>query len=109
MQFMLSTAKQLALEIGLPNLDASDLYRPEISIRLGAHYLRKLIDRHNNSSEKAVAAYNAGSGNVLRWLAITNSTRDPSIFVSNIGFRETKLYVLKVLGNYHAYRSIYQP
>ncbi len=109
MQFMLGTAKQLALEVGLPNLDASDLYRPEISIRLGAHYLRKLIDRHNNSPEKAVAAYNAGSGNVLRWLEITSSTRDPSIFVSNIGFRETKLYVLKVLGNYHAYRSIYQP
>lgn len=109
MQFMLGTARQLALEVGLPNLDASDLYRPEVSIRLGAHYLKKLIQRHNASLEKAVAAYNAGSGNVLRWLAITNSKHDHPVFVSNIGFRETKLYVLKVLGNYHAYRSIYQP
>jgi soluble lytic murein transglycosylase len=109
MQFMLGTARRLALEVDLPNLDASDLYRPEVSIHLGAHYLRKLINRHNDSSERALAAYNAGSGNVLRWLAVTDSTHDPSVFVSNIGFRETKLYVLKVLGNYYAYRSIYQP
>ncbi len=85
---------------------AADLYRPDLSIRLGAYHLKKLLERHGGSIERALAAYNGGSSNVERWAAKGSQT-EPDHFISNIGFRETKLYVLKVLGNYLTYQNLY--
>jgi soluble lytic murein transglycosylase-like protein/tetratricopeptide (TPR) repeat protein len=106
MQIMPGTARRLAAELGLPAPDAADLYDPALSIQLGTRYVRSLLRSFGDSSERAVAAYNGGSDNVRRWSALAGR-ENAAVFVSNIGFRETKLYVLRVLGNYYAYRSLY--
>ncbi len=106
MQLLTSTAGRLASELKVGNIQNSDLYKPELSIELGAYYLSQLLSTFNGSLEKALAAYNGGSENTRRW-AKKLPTTEPAIFVANIGFRETKLYVLKVMGNYYAYRTIY--
>ncbi len=106
MQFMSGTANRLASELRLGEIDEYDLYRPEVSIQLGAYYVSKLVRQFDGSLEKALASYNGGADNVQRWSRKTPRQEAP-FFVANIGFRETKLYVLRVMGNYHAYKSIY--
>ena len=106
MQFLEGPARRLAEELSMPVPTAADLYRPDLSISLGAYHLKKLLKRHGGSVERALAAYNGGSSNAERWAA-KGSQSEPEHFIANIGFRETKLYVLKVLGNYLTYRSLY--
>lgn len=106
MQFLESPAQRLAEELSMSPLTAADLYRPEVSIHLGAFHLKKLLKQHGDSKERALAAYNGGSSNVKRWAA-KGSQSEPEHFIANIGFRETKLYVLKVLGNYLTYQNLY--
>jgi soluble lytic murein transglycosylase-like protein/tetratricopeptide (TPR) repeat protein len=106
MQIMPATGKRLATQLGLPPPDPADLYDPGLSIELGTYYVRSLLRNFGDSAERAVAAYNGGSDNVRRWSDLA-SRENPAVFVSNIGFRETKLYVLRVMGNYYAYRSLY--
>ncbi len=108
MQFMVSTARQLATEMEIDPPSENDLYRPEVSVQLGSYYLSKLLKEFGGSIEKALAAYNGGPENVDRWAAKLGTT-DPSFFVANIGYRETKLYVLTVMGNYYAYLSLANP
>ncbi len=105
MQFMSGTALALAAELGMQAPSPEDLYRPEVSVRLGAYYLRKLLNRFDGSPEKALAAYNGGPDNVVRWNAKLELST-PELFVANIGYRETKLYVLRVMGNYFVYKSL---
>ena len=63
----------------------SDLYNPEINIRYGAWYLDNLFAKYHDE-RLVLAAYNAGQGNVDRWLA-----RDEAI-----QFPETRAYVTRV-------------
>ena len=106
MQFMVPTAQSLSRELGLEFEDSTQLFEPGLSIRLGGFYLSKLLDQFQGSPEQALAAYNGGSDNAARW-GEKLTWRRADLFVSNIGFRETKLYVLKVMGNYFTYRSLY--
>ncbi len=85
MQLMPATAVWIADSIGAPEL-AGDLYAPAANIRLGAAYLRYLLDKF--PLRDALAAYNAGEGNVLRWQAEGRET---------YGYKETRDYVKKVL------------
>ena len=106
MQFTLDTARGLASSLQLESIEADDLYEPALSIQLGAHHLSRLLQEFDGSLERALAGYNGGSRNARRW-SNKIRTADPALFVANIGFRETKLYVLKVMGNYFAYRRLY--
>jgi soluble lytic murein transglycosylase len=75
----------------------------------GTWYLKKLLKRYtqtDNPVPYALADYNAGRGNVLKWNsgeAATNS----SVFIEQIGFPGTKAYVKSVMGRYEKYRSIF--
>jgi len=108
LQLMPATGRELARRAGLRyNIDR--LYDPAVSIQLGCMYLKEMLDRYDGQTERALAAYNGGPGNADRWsrkLSGQISGQDSAVFVSNIGFRETKHYVLKVIGNYHIYRAL---
>ncbi len=52
-----------------------DIFNPKTNITLGALYLRYLMDMFGSLSE-ALAAYNAGPGNVKKWLSNENYTTD---------------------------------
>lgn len=91
MQLTEVTAKECADRLGLTNYDYMD---PETNIKLGCYLLRMLIDRYE-STDTALAAYNAGIGNVDGWLADPNYSRDGKNLYE-IPFTETKYYVEKV-------------
>jgi soluble lytic murein transglycosylase-like protein len=86
----------------MANLDVTrSLYAPEVSIRLGAHYWASLMAEFGEP-EMALAAYNGGPHNVRRWRA-KSPGGEIELFVSDIGFIETKDYVRRVFELYARY------
>ena len=67
MQLMENTAKETAQKIGLEYTTKEILYEPEINIMLGTKYFSELLKYYNNIY-LALAAYNAGLGNVEKWI-----------------------------------------
>ena len=68
MQITPDTADFIARHSGGYRFKQSDLATPQINIAYGSYYLRYLIDHYGGSETLAVAAYNAGLGNVDRWV-----------------------------------------
>lgn len=64
MQLMPPTAKELAQKLGRPRASS---YDPEFNITAGALYIRKMLDRYDGDLALALAAYNAGPGNIDKW------------------------------------------
>ncbi len=93
MQLREITAEWLSEEIG-QEFKFSELYKPDVNINLGAYYLRKLTDQYGNT-DTALAAYNAGSGNVSGWLKDKKYSSD-GVSLDNIPFGETRRYISKV-------------
>ena len=81
------------------------LYDPEINIKMGCWYLNNLIEQFGNV-DTALAAYNAGSGNVRQWLQDSEYSKDGETLY-NIPFAETKKYVDKIKVNYKMYQYLY--
>lgn len=108
MQLMPSTAEWLVkVEPQIDGRHAGNLEVPANSLRLGAYYLMRQMERSNGNLVFAAASYNAGPGNVNKWKKALD-TGSMDTFIDNIPFSETKNYVKRVLGNYAAYRSLYQ-
>jgi len=105
MQVMPSTGKWIAEKI---KLEKFDLENPDDNIKLGTWYLDHTHEQYDNNSLLAIASYNAGPGNVSKWLREL-PTSDPDLFVEDIPFRETKNYVRQVFGNYWNYLRLYNP
>jgi soluble lytic murein transglycosylase len=86
-------------------------FNPATNTLAGTWYLRKLLRRYahtDNPLPYALADYNAGRGNVLKWNkgeAATNS----AVFVEAIGFPGTKVYVHEVIRRYEHYRPVFPP
>lgn len=102
MQLLPDTAQGIADRTGGGNFKPADLYDPELNVRYGCWYLNALRDKysdHPQALELALAAYNAGQGNVDRWVAATPDGR-----VVRIRFRETRDYVKRV----ERMQSLYQ-
>jgi soluble lytic murein transglycosylase len=105
MQVMPSTAQFAAEKI---DLNSYELIYPADNIKLGTWYLAHVHDQVNNDTLLAVAGYNAGPGNVSKWVKEIG-LGDPDEFVENIPFDETQGYVRNVLGNYWNYLRTYNP
>ncbi|MBE9168163.1 transglycosylase SLT domain-containing protein [Pleurocapsales cyanobacterium LEGE 06147] len=105
MQVMPGTGQWVAERIQLQQYSLTD---PEDNINLGTYYLDYTHRQYNNNSLLAVASYNAGPGNVAKWLA-RYGFDDPDTFVEKIPFPETKGYVETVFENYWNYLRIYNP
>jgi soluble lytic murein transglycosylase len=97
MQLLPSTANGIALHTGGTRFRVDDLYDPEINVRYGSFYLRRLIRKYGDV-RLALAAYNAGQTNVDRWLAGSGE----------IEFPETRSYVDKVLETRDVYARAYR-
>jgi soluble lytic murein transglycosylase len=96
MQLLPETAKGIALHTGGSRFVVSDLYNPEINVRYGAFYLRRLLTKYGDT-ELALAAYNAGQANVDSWRAEGKG----------IVFPETREYVDSVLETRDIYADAY--
>lgn len=104
-QFVLPTARALAKRIGLGELSAPDLERPEISLALGAAYLASL-QKQLGGPVAAVAAYNAGEVQAELWRAYCTS-REPAEYFTKVSFRETRGYLDAVLASQAQYHELY--
>ena len=83
-----------------------DLYEPAVNIRIGCAYLRYLMDTFDGVEDTALAAYNAGQGNVRKWLSDTRYSND-GLTLDNIPFPETAHYVRKVRSREGIYQNLY--
>jgi soluble lytic murein transglycosylase len=109
MQLLPSTAREVAQKNDLP-YDIGLLYESEYNMRLGSLYLSRLIDSYSGSYVLGIAAYNAGPGNVRKWLmqfGTPGSDLEGAInWIEKIPFAETRNYVQRVIENLQIYRHI---
>ncbi|ASC69299.1 Soluble lytic murein transglycosylase [Halomicronema hongdechloris C2206] len=105
MQVMPATADWIRGQIGLNDYR---LDHPEDNVKLGTWYLDYTHREYDNHSLFAVASYNAGPGNVARWLR-RGGFRDADEFAEQIPFAETKGYVEAVFGGYWNYLRLHDP
>ena len=93
-QIMPETARAMAAEMGVP-FDLARLYTdPAYNEALGKAYQEKMLARYGGDEAAAAAAYNAGPGNVDRW--IKNGQRMSTSWVQQIDFPETANYLRKM-------------
>lgn len=102
MQFMPYTQEKVSDLIGLP-IQNEDLFKPEMAIKFGAAYIKKLSVEFNKLEPLMAAGYNGGPHRVKSWIKKTGSI-DFDVFIEKIPFAETRTYVKRVL----AYKSIYE-
>ncbi|MFW6358476.1 MAG: transglycosylase SLT domain-containing protein [Chroococcales cyanobacterium] len=105
MQMIPSSAAWAAESLGI---EEYDLTNPDDSVRLGSWLLKQNHLGYRNDSMLAVASYNAGQGNLAKWIP-SEGISDPDQFVENIPFDETRNYVKQVFGNYWNYLQLYTP
>lgn len=109
MQLMKQTAIEIAPTIDLEiseNKIEEKLLEPEININIGTKYLQKLLEKYNNT-EIALTAYNAGTGNVDKWIEQGVIKSDGSD-IEKVPFKETNKYVRCILRDYRIYQEIYE-
>lgn len=111
MQIMPATAKDWSSAEKLNLFVFTDLFNPSKNIMCGSWYLKKLLLRYqgtDNPLPYALADYNAGRGNVLKWMQGASATNS-QLFIENIGFSSTKNYVIAVIERYRYYRENWLP
>jgi soluble lytic murein transglycosylase len=81
------------------------LYDPVFSMSLGQDHLRELIYRQNGNLFGLATAYNAGSGNLSRWMALHEGVSDPLLFIETLPAAETRNYIKRVMVNLWMYRK----
>jgi peptidoglycan lytic transglycosylase len=100
MQITPEAANEIERHSGGTTFKLKDLSDPEINIRYGTYLLRELLDRYDGDVVAALAAYNAGPGNVDKW-------GGSDLSIGGIPFPETRAYVEEVLDKQRAYRDKY--
>ncbi len=103
MQLMPGTARETAPRAGV-SYSLSDLTgNPHYNMKLGSTYFGGLMQQYGGSYILAVAAYNAGPGNVNKWIRAHGDPRLPGVdkiaWIEKIPFTETRNYVQRVLEN----------
>jgi tetratricopeptide (TPR) repeat protein len=106
MQLLPHTAAAVAEALG-EEFNEDSLYDPEMNIRYGCWYLRRLLDELGGEPAYAIAAYNAGPKAVAKWLR--NKPGSPeAIFTAEVPYQETNRYVRLVLTSMKKYEALLQ-
>lgn len=107
MQLMEATATEIEEKIDETILEKENLFNPEKNIMIGTKYYSELLSRYEGNMLLALTAYNAGIGNVYDWIEEGVIKEDGSD-IENIPYKETNMYVRKILNNYKIYQEIYK-
>ena len=102
MQIMPATANAVAQRYRLASVVREDLFDQETNIRIGVRYVEQLLAQFSGNVVQSIAAYNAGPSAVEGWASAYRG-RSEDEFVELIPFRETRLYVKRVLRSYKEY------
>ena len=105
MQLMKTTAIETSNKMEI-RITESELFEPEINIKIGIKYFTDLLEKYKNNYGLAIAAYNAGIGNVDKWIR-EGTIKQDGTDLENIPFRETNNYVRKILRDYKIYKKLY--
>lgn len=106
MQILPDTGVWLGERIGVV-VDPADLNQPVLNIRLGTSFLRYLLNLFDGETATAIAAYNAGQGNVGSWLENEEYSEDGRTLIQ-IPFAETRNYVERVQVRTERYHEAYE-
>lgn len=110
MQLMPGTARETAGRVGLSYNTDSLTQDTGYNVQLGSTYFQRMLGYYNGSYPLAVAAYNAGPGNVNKWLRANGDPRQPGgdilRWIEDIPIYETRNYVQRVLENAVVYDAI---
>ena len=110
MQIMPATGKHIARQYKIRGYSTGSLTsNPALNVAMGEAFLGDLIQKFNGSYIMAFAGYNAGPGNVSKWIESYGDPRTGQIdaidWIESIPFTETRKYVQKVMQNVHVYRT----
>jgi len=105
MQIIPATGQEIADALGWPNYSRTDLYKPYVSIKFGTYYLARQRSGLDGDLYAALAAYNGGPGNAVRWKATSGD--DPDLFYETVSFSETRLYIRRITEYYEVYKRLY--
>jgi Soluble lytic murein transglycosylase and related regulatory proteins (some contain LysM/invasin domains) len=106
MQITKTTSKWIAKLTDDTDFEVNDLYDPETNIKMGVFYISNLMDEFD-TTELALAAYNAGSGTVTGWLKSADVSSDGKT-LNYIPYAETSNYLKKVQNDERIYRLLYK-
>lgn len=116
MQLLTSTAREVARSLRMRKESFPyALYKPDVNIKLGSHYLKRRVIAYQGQVPLALASYNVGPGRLSKWSSgrdlITDlqgdlkseSWKTQDLWVEEMPWDETRFYVKAVLRNYYLY------
>ena len=106
MQLMPETALWISEQIDDKEYNPGELHEPQKNIEYGTWYIASLEKEFEGNEVLALAAYNAGRGNVHDWMEENHWGMDFRE-VSAIPYEETRVYVMSVLKNRQKYWELY--
>jgi soluble lytic murein transglycosylase len=107
MQVMPSTAEWAAQQMELKGYHEDLLCQPQVNLLIGSWYFSNLLQEFDGNTVAALAAYNAGRGNVGKWLS-SGEWKGVKTDLEAIPFPETREYTESVLRNYEIYQYLYE-
>jgi len=102
LQLLPNVAQALAAKSGIPYHQPDDLLDPTTNVMLGALHLRNYWEQFNGQFLLTTAAYNASPQSVKSWVR-SRFRGDPLVFIEDIPYEETRVYVKLVLRNFIHY------
>lgn len=106
MQFISTTATEMANQMKIENFNQDDLYDPPTAIRFGSHYIAQILKDFPNQTPAVAASYNGGEDRMMRWFKRSKSV-DHDRYVPEVVFSQTKEYVFQVMASYRVYQMLY--
>ena len=110
MQIVPGTGREQAGKMGIAFDSGRLTSDPAFNVMIGTAYFQRLLDTWGGSYPLAVASYNAGPGNVRKWINLYGDPRLPGVdmigWIERIPFDETRGYVQRVLENSVVYDTI---
>ncbi len=107
MQILPSTARMVNKKYNFKS-NPRILFDPKINVDTGSLYLQSLLKLNSIEGDllKALISYNAGPGNLSKWMKKTSYNDDSFLLIESIPSRETRIFVERVLTNLVIYELI---
>lgn len=107
MQIMPATAGFIARDGNMSAGQQNRLYEPEVNLQLGQRYIDILMRDPAVGGDlfRMVTAWNAGPGNLAKWMKSVKHHDDPLLFIESIPSPETRNFAERVMTNYWVYRQ----
>lgn len=106
MQLKLETAADMARLLREPRPSEATLFEPRASVRYGARYLRRLLDRFGGVVSVALSAYNAGPSTIPPYWRELIDRGGEALFGEIASNADAQDYVRKIVANRAAYREL---